>query len=154
MNEIFNTPFETALRTVILLQTERRADFSINMIAAIDFVSLYGQSFHTSDNNLHGDNLFKFAEFATRKELTREAVNLLVKRGLITAKATKDGFLFSIAEQGREFAQSLDTRYADSYRREVNCVLDKYAGYSEQEILKQINTIAVESIKEKVVPHE
>ena len=71
MNEMFNTPFETALRVLLLLESESRADFTINMIAALDFAALYGKSFKFSNENLHGDNLFKFSEFATRKELAK-----------------------------------------------------------------------------------
>ena len=63
MTELFNTPFETALRVLLLLESEARTDFSINMIAAVDFAALYGRSFAFSGMNLHGDNLFKFSEF-------------------------------------------------------------------------------------------
>ncbi len=37
MMELFNTPFETALRELLLLETDSRNDFSINMIAAVEF---------------------------------------------------------------------------------------------------------------------
>lgn len=40
MTELFNTPFETALRVLLLLESEARTDFSINMIAAVDFAAL------------------------------------------------------------------------------------------------------------------
>lgn len=39
MTELFNTPFETALRVLLLLESEARTDFSINMIAAVDFAA-------------------------------------------------------------------------------------------------------------------
>ena len=45
--ELFNTPFETALRVLLLLETGARTDFSINMIAALDFAALYGKSFYS-----------------------------------------------------------------------------------------------------------
>ena len=57
MTELFNTPFATALRVLLLLESEARTDFSINMIAAVDFAALYGRSFAFSGMNLHGDNL-------------------------------------------------------------------------------------------------
>ena len=38
MMELFNTPFETALRVLLLLETGARTDFSINMIAALDLL--------------------------------------------------------------------------------------------------------------------
>lgn len=83
MTELFNTPFETSLRVLLLLETEARTDFSINMIACVDFAALYGKSFDISEMNLHGDNLFKFSEFATRKELTRDGMAFLVRRGFV-----------------------------------------------------------------------
>lgn len=93
MTELFNTPFETALRVLLLLESEARTDFSINMIAAVDFAALYGRSFAFSEMNLHGDNLFKFSEFATRKELTRDGMTLLVRRGFVDINPTKNGHL-------------------------------------------------------------
>lgn len=97
MTELFNTPFETSLRVLLLLETEARTDFSINMIAGVDFASLYGKSFNISEMNLHGDNLFKFSEFATRKELTRDGMDLLVRRGFVDVRPTKNGFIYQIS---------------------------------------------------------
>lgn len=155
MTELFNTPFETSLRVLLLLETEARTDFSINMIAGVDFASLYGKSFNISDMNLHGDNLFKFSEFATRKELTRDGMDILVRRGFVDVKPTKDGFIYQISPKGKEFSRRLDTKYSKDYRRQVTLALKHFSGDSEQSILNKINKLAVASLeKEAAAFHE
>lgn len=155
MTELFNTPFETALRVLLLLETEARKDFSINMIACVDFAALYGKSFDISEMNLHGDNLFKFSEFATRKELTRDGIAFLVRRGFVEVKPTRNGFIYQISPDGLEFSQRLDTKYSYDYRRQVSLALQQFSGDTEQIILNKINKLAVASLeKEEISFHE
>ena len=150
MNELFNTPFETALRVLLLLESESRADFTINMIAALDFAALYGKSFEFSNENLHGDNLFKFSEFATRKELAGEGLKYLVQKGLIDVNATKSGFIYRISPEGKVFSKKLDTKYAQDYREQVGLALLHFSNDSEQIILNKLNKLAVASLEREV----
>jgi len=147
---IFNTPFETALRILLLLETEARDNFTINMIAALDFAALYGKSFEVSEENLHGDNLFKFSEFATRKELANEGIKLLVRKGFVNAGMTQSGFVYRITDEGRIFAGKLDTAYADDYRNEIRSALRYFSDMSEQGIINRINKLAVSSLEKEV----
>lgn len=149
-DEIFNTPFETALRIVLLLETEMRPDFTVNMIAAMDFAALYGKSFGISSYNLHGDNIFKFSEFATRKELANDGIRYLVQKGLVNASATEQGFTYSISEIGKVFAKKLATKYAQDYREQVGLSVKHFRQDPEQIILGKINKIAVESLEKEV----
>lgn len=149
MMELFNTPFETALRVLLLLEVGTRPDYSMNTIAAVDFAALYGRSFGFSDKNLHGDNLFKYSEFATRKELTKEAITILVRRGLVEVVPTRSGFMFRITESGRTFSRRLDTRYAQDYRGQIGLALRYFSNDSEQMILNRINALAVASLEEE-----
>lgn len=147
--ELFNTPFETALRELLLLETDSRNDFSINMIAAVDFAALYGKSFGFSNMNLHGDNLFKFSEFATRKELTQKGILLLVRRGFADVRPTEKGFIYSISGNGRKFASCLDTKYAQDNRKQIHLALQFFADDPEQIILNKINRLAVASLEKE-----
>lgn len=150
MNELFNTPFETALRILLLLETKSRTDFTINMIAAIDFAALYGKSFEFSDQNLHGDNLFKFSEFATRKELAGHGIKYLVQKGMVDVSSTKTGFVYSISDRGKELSTQLDTKYASDYREQVELALQHFSNDSEQLILNKLNKMAVSSLEKEV----
>lgn len=112
MTELFNTPVETAPRVLLLMESEARTDFTINMIADLDFAVLYGKSFEFSDMYLHRNNLFEFSEFTTSKELTRDDITLLVRQGFLDVDPTKEGFIYRISERGKDFSRQLDTRHA------------------------------------------
>ena len=103
----------------------------------------------------HGDNLFKFSEFATRKELTNAGITFLVQRGFVDVNPTKNGFVYRISSNGRKFASGLNTKYAKEYKGQIRLALSHFSSDSEQTILKKINKVAVASLeKEDAVFHE
>ena len=111
--------------------------------------------FGFSETNLHGDNLFKFSEFATRKELTNAGITFLVQRGFVDVNPTKNGFVYRISSNGRKFASGLNTKYAKEYKEQIRLALSHFSSDSEQTILKKINKVAVASLeKEDAVFHE
>lgn len=90
MNNVFNTPFEVSLRILFTLDIASRK-MSVDLIAVSDFITVYGRDFGISDDNLHGDNSYRFGEFGVRRELVKEALKSLVLDALITAESTKEG---------------------------------------------------------------
>lgn len=56
MNDLFNTPFETGLRAMLILSIIRSGGMTIDRLSAYDFMTIYGRDFEVSDWNLHGDN--------------------------------------------------------------------------------------------------
>ena len=68
MSEIFNSSLEISLRMLIILNTVR-SRLSVDRIAALDFISIYGKDFGVSEYNfsLFNDstmNLFEEAKVA------------------------------------------------------------------------------------------
>ena len=82
MTKIFNSTFENALRLVLLLDTFKTPQ-TLDMLYAVDFISVYGADFGISDTNLNGDNHYKFSEFASRREVVRLALKEMVLQGFI-----------------------------------------------------------------------
>jgi hypothetical protein len=89
MNDIFNTPFEISLRVLLMLETGLNQ--TADMIAAADFITVYGKDFEISDNDLHGDSAFKYSEFPLRRDLVKKAVKQLVLTGLINVSSSQRG---------------------------------------------------------------
>ena len=63
MGRLFNSTFENSLRLLILLD-EYDMPKSLDMLYAVDFMTLYSASFGITDQNLNGDNDYKFSVFA------------------------------------------------------------------------------------------
>lgn len=147
MNSLFNTPFEISLRALLMLETAGEQWETADMLAAADFITVYGRDFGISNENLHGENSFKFSEFTLRRELMKKAVKLLVKNSLISVSPTDNGFSYSINQKGINYCARFTNDYADSYRRLAKQAQAYMAGKSEREVLALINRHAVSSLQ-------
>lgn len=148
MSKLYNTPFEASLRILLILETSRNQRFSADMLAAIDFISLYAREFGISDENLHGDNNYKFSEFALRRELLKTAIKQLVLDNLIKVSSTNQGFMYSANQKGLNYSKHLSSDYATTYRRAVKLVREFVFNKTEREVLQHINKRSVYSLRE------
>ena len=76
MSEIFNSSLEISLRMLIILNTVQ-SRLSVDRIAALDFISIYGKDFGVSEYNLHGDNDYRFSEYTSKREIVSQALKEL-----------------------------------------------------------------------------
>ena len=151
MKSVFNTTFEISLRTLIMLEIADEQPETADMIAAADFITVYGKDFGVSKINLHGNNSYKFSEFAQFRELVNMAVKLLVKKGLINVSRTNNGFSYSINQRGLSYCARLKSDYADTYRCLAIQTRKYIADRSEAGVFKLINQHAISSLKRRAV---
>jgi hypothetical protein len=122
------------------------APMTADMIAAADFITVYGRDFDLSNENLHGENNYRFSEFALRREIVKEALKKLVLDGFIGVGETKSGFGYYINERGREYSSKLEGGYADEYRGLAIKVREYLAGKTERKIMAQINRLSISAL--------
>lgn len=150
MNNIFNTPFEVSLRVLLTLEASPRHWVSSDWITAVDFITTYCKDFGLSDENLHGENNYKYSEFALRRELVKEALKALVSRRLVEVRALSNGFLYILAKAGGNYCADLTSDYAENYR-ELAAVVGLYVnGKPEREILALINKHSLSSLQRSI----
>ena len=65
MTKLFNGTFETLLRVLLILSVKGR--ITIDRILEYEFMATYGREFGISEENLHGNNNFNFAEISIRR---------------------------------------------------------------------------------------
>lgn len=147
MSNIFNSAFEASLRVLLILNEYEGLSLTADKIAIADFISVYGASFGIADTNLHGNNIFKFSEFATRRHLIQQAIKLLFIKGLIIVDFNKDGFTYRITNSGISYCNSLESDYANSFRILVNESRAYITGNSEKDLLNIINKYSINSFK-------
>lgn len=147
-NSLFNSPFEMALRALLLLSAAPENCFSADRIVALDFITCYASDFELPYSNLHGKNNFKYGEISSRRLLVQEALKDLVIRGLFSV-AIDRGYLFSISEKGAQQAKIFKSRYAEDYLEIAKNALEKYQDHSDEEIIALIQTRSLQSLEEK-----
>ncbi len=137
MDNLFNSTVETELRVLVLLH-ECKMPQSIDMLHAIDFMSIYAKSFGIGEYNLNGENSYMFSEFAAKRESIQGALKDLVLRGLIVPLEMDSGIKYEIDFDGEDLCDSLDSEYAAEYRHMVNQVLADVENTDEREIIVRI----------------
>lgn len=146
MDSTYNSVFEMKLRILLLLEHSRQEFLSSDMIAALDFITVYGKEFNVSDINLHGDNRFKFSELPSRREKVFSALKELVKDNMVDIDLSK-GFQFQINNRGYQFIEKLEGNYAIEYSQIADAVCDKYDCMDEAELYKFIQSKSVVPVK-------
>ncbi len=136
-----------SLRILLLLDVSNGKKMTENMLCALDFVIVYARDFFISNENLHGNGSYRFGEFASRRELTRQALKGLVVDGFAVVKAAKYGFVYSISKSGRDYCGRFESVYADDYRLSAWEVLTILQGKTEEEIIVMINRRTVLSLQ-------
>lgn len=147
MNDLFNTPFETGLRAMLILSTIRSSGMTIDRLSAYDFMTIYGKDFEVSDRNLHGDNSYSFSELSSKRVMCSEGVKMFVLDGLIAVNRTEGGFLYKLTPAGRKYIGVLESDYKEQYLSIAQNVHKKYARRSDSTILKEISGKAVQSLR-------
>ncbi|MDC3416595.1 ABC-three component system middle component 2 [Aquibacillus salsiterrae] len=149
MNNIFNSTFEVSLRILIILSEYQDTHISTDTIAAIDFISIYGAEFEISDTNLHGDNIFKFSEFTSRRTLIQQGVKKLVLQNLISVLPSEDGFTYHINNNGRKYINLFESNYAHTYKEMCHKARQFILNRTEKDVLKMINELSIYSLKKR-----
>ena len=142
MNSIFNSPFELSLRILILMKT-RNSRVTVDWLSCIDFVTTYGKDFGVSEFNLHGDNEYRFSEYAAKREIIGSAIKELVLRRYITPHCNKSGFNYSITPAGIQLCETLNDAYAETYEKIAEMAINHFANYTDRKLMNCLNEKAI-----------
>ncbi|AQU03378.1 hypothetical protein B1774_04590 [Dehalococcoides mccartyi] len=147
MNKILGSQFEASLRILLLLEAVQNEPLSEGAIAALDYITVYSHDFGISESNLHGENKYRFGEFASRRATLRTAIKQLVLDRLVMVMLSSSGFHYKLSSEGVDFSSNLNTEYADIYYQTATQVL-AIVGMSERTLGKLINQKSIASIRE------
>lgn len=145
----FNSIFENSLRLLILLDIYDMPQ-TVDMLYAVDFMTIYGRSFGITETNLNGDNEYRFSEFASRREPVRAALQEMVLNGTAQAVSYKNGLAYIITPEGEDYCSSLVSEYAKEYRNNANLVITRMAGRTERSIISAISKKSAEALRKGV----
>lgn len=149
MDRLFNSTFENSLRVLILLD-ESDMPQTLDMLYAVDFITLYSASFGITEQNLNGDNDYKFSVFASHRESVKEALKELVLNGTAQAVSYKDGLSYIITPEGEDYSKALNSEYAKEYRKNAKAVIRATATKTERALISAIYKMSAKSFRGEV----
>ena len=137
MSSVFNSAYEVSLRILFVLLASDKPK-SIDMISAMDFISVYGRAFGIADVNLHGDNFYKYGEFSTRRTMVKKAIIVLIQKEMVDVYQRDDGYYYQINDAGEAYCESFKSDYAVEYAEAAKAASVYTNNKSEREIFKEI----------------
>lgn len=146
MIKIFNSRFENSLRLLLLLNNLTEP-MLLERLYIIDFLVVYGKDFGITEENLNGDNDFKYSEFQSRKAICKSALKELVLNGLVLPTSSKAGILYQITDVGMSYAEELKSEYALEYKNNTVKTMQHVGNCSNRILLEKINKLSAESIR-------
>lgn len=143
---LFNSSMEMQLR-ILLLLSECKEPLTLDKIVCLDFIIIYGAEFGVSDENLHGDNRYKYSELPSRRDLVQYSLRELVINNFIIPDFS-NGFRYQISENGLQYILSLDSTYAEKYTITARKAIELYSKQKDHLLLKMIQDRSFISLKE------
>lgn len=146
MSKIYNGIFENSLRIVLMLRTLSSPQ-NLGRLCDLDFLTAYGKSFGITDTNINGTSIYLFSEYSARRSIVEGALSELVLDGLVYAKESDQGFLYSLTEEGEEYADSLSSPYASQYRNASMAVKAFASDKTDSNLYAFITSVASHSLR-------
>ena len=140
---VFNSLHKLSYRVLLLLYIHGSEKVSVDRLTALDYITVYGNDFGISHENLHGNNRFRFSEYAGRRKSINEALKSLVLIGYIQFHSLKRGFLYSITQTGQQVCKTLNDSYASKYIENGKMAISFADEMSDRELTKAINEYSI-----------
>lgn len=107
----FNSPFETGVRTVVILQAAAPYEFDLEQLTTLDHFVV-----HTGDlggpESLHPPIRARWAELVVRRKLVQEGLTLMLLKGLARYHVSERGQYYSAGEEAATFIDHMQSDYA------------------------------------------
>jgi hypothetical protein len=130
---IFNTPFETGLRSVVILTACYPDMLGLNRLVVFDHLVV-----HTHDVggplSMHPKDRSRAAEILVRRGLVESGLALMQTRGLIARIVTPLGFRYMAGEEAGAFVDMLSSTYANALKKSAAWLIENIQPMSDEEL--------------------
>jgi hypothetical protein len=130
---IFNTPFETGLRSVVILMACYPDALGLNRLVVFDHLVV-----HTEDiggpPSLHPKDRSRAAEILVRRGLVESGLSLMQTRGLVARVVTPAGFRYRAGEEAGSFVDMLSSTYINALKERAVWLIDHIQPMTDDEL--------------------
>jgi hypothetical protein len=121
---VFNTPLEAGLRSVILLNERYPTPIDFEEIVKLDYVLVYSKDFG-GPKSLHPSIPNRKGELAIRRELVRDGLGLMKRFGLINVFCEKEGVYYSVTGDANPFIKLMKSEYNMTLKSNAKWCVDQ-----------------------------
>jgi hypothetical protein len=136
---IFNTPFESGIRSLVLLTACYPLSLSLHRLVVLDHLVV-----HTGDidgpESLHPSESSRAVELLVRRGLVSSGLALMETRGLIKRTATVAGFRYTADDEAGSFVDLLQSEYLTGMKERATWLAEHVAPMSDDDLGTLVRT--------------
>lgn len=136
---VFNTPFETGVRSVVILTAAYPESLGLNRLVVFDHLVV-----HTEDvggpNSMHPRDRSRAAEILVRRGLVQSGLSLMQTRGLVQRLVTPRGFRYRAGEEAGLFVDTLSSNYIVALKERADWLIAAIQPMSDEELAKLVQS--------------
>lgn len=114
---LFNTPFETGVRSVVVLTAAFPAELALDQLTALDHLVVHTGDLQDGPDSLHPAEPARAAEMLVRRALVDSGLKLMACKGLVQRRATPNGFRYCAGNDAGSFVDLLSSSYASALKK-------------------------------------
>lgn len=142
-----HSPFEAALRTLVILCHASPQCFDISQIAVLDYLLVHSADLDGPES-AHPATPYRSGEALILVELAEKGAHLLISRGLVEIEFTEEGIAYRALDLGASFLDALQSPYIKKLRDRANWLADileeKTPEMIRENVASRISTWGVE----------
>lgn len=115
---LFNTPVESALRSLIVLDAISPRQCDVQRMVVYDYLLVHSGDIEDGPESLHGASPLRSGELLVRRSLVERGLELLFKKGLAEKTFSPLGIVYSASPIAATFIGYFESGYA----RKTMCV--------------------------------
>lgn len=125
-DRIFNSPFETGIRSLCALSAGLPGQFDLQQMLAFDHLMVHSADMPDGPPSLHPNMQQRNGELLVRRPLVQEGLALMEAKRLIVTIATGGQVLYSATEFAPAFLDSLENPYLRSLSKRAEWAVETF----------------------------
>lgn len=134
---LFNSPLETGIRAVVVLNAAYPKAFDLSQITWFDHLVV-----HTSDvggpKSLHPDVPCRSGELLVRRSLIEESLKLMRRLHLVDVIADERGIVYQASDEAYSFVELIRSRYALELKARSEWLAENVCNMDKEQMKKLI----------------
>lgn len=131
--EPFNSPLETGLRSLAILEAAFPSRYDLQRLVELDYLVVHSADVGGPDS-LHAPLPLRAGELLVRRHLIERGLLLMMSKGLIERHATSEGIEYAAGDIASPYLASLTAPYTMQLRERARWLVTNFADFSTDEI--------------------
>jgi hypothetical protein len=137
--QLFNSPVETALRTLLLLDALHPRTCNVAELTWFDHVVVNTGDFPDAPPSLHPASQISTGELLVRRHLVADSLRLLMLMHLAEEFHDASGIQYAASEEAPAFLDMLATSYNRELRARAAWVAEQFSAMPTEEVEREIS---------------